>query len=531
MKTLVARISALCLLVFLVFTTACKKEDNTLQQTSEQKPTTDPPGSKPEVLNYPVPATSLQHKLALNGTSVKIDIDANSSLSRACRDNLGAANFVLTWTNDSKSFYDMAGKNYIFNASAEANLKNLDLPLSRIYYTYYEAGGLHNGLDMLASVCNRNNIPQEKMIVCIEHHKATSILPADAYKDAITYVKAKGYKFKYWEISNEPQYAWGSGLDDPLVYAKHVAEIYDVIKSIDSTMIVGSEICRKSYYSDQVLSNIKGKSDFIAAHWYGITNTDKYSTTDVILTENYKNLDFIAYENQNIKNRTGKVIPQIDTEWRLLADGTVNGQFNSGEYNDKCGNIVGTLFQAVRMIYAIRDNYTQGACCWHAMGAQPGVLVPSGYYTNGQELSGKTSYLYWLYYHFLRNTGEVVVGFTGSAPSYTGTAIENVDAGGTPISNTGPLTPLMVTKNSTGDKLYITVVNASDSQTVPFSATLKNFNPKQQSAICISDTDINQSFYQTDNSRFLKTMTVNVNAGEVTCSLPPLSCTFIVLSK
>lgn len=516
--------------MFVVFCTACKKEENVLQTTTpEEKPVTDPPVINP--VNYPVPSVALQHKLTLNGSSTQIVIDANSLLSKACRDNLGAANFILTWTNDSKSFYDTAGKNYIFNSGPQESLKALGLPLSRIYYTYYEAGGLHNGLDMLADVCNRNNIPQEKMIVCIEHYKATTILQADVYKDAITYVRTKGYKFKYWEISNEPQYAWGSGLEDPLVYAKHVVDIYDAIKSVDPSMIVGCEINRRSYYSDQVLSNIKGKADFIAGHWYGITNTDNYSTTDVILTENYKNLDFIAYENQNIKNRTGKVIPQIDTEWRLYADGMVNGTVKSAEYNDKNGNIVGTLFQAVRLIYAIRDNYTQGACCWHAMGAQPGILVPSGYFTNSQELSGKTSYLYWLYYHFLKNTGEIVVDFSGSAPAYTGKAVENIDAGGSPITNTGPLTPLMVTKNLTGDKLYITVVNASTSQTVPFSASLKNFIPKQQSAICISDTDINQNFYQADNSRFLKTAPVTVNAGEVTCSLPPLSCTFIVLSK
>lgn len=534
MESIVRKSVTLSLFLLLILFVACKKDDYSVETKidlpAQEKPE-DKPADKPITVDYPLPKTILTHKLTLTGKSTKIAVDATSYLSRACRDNLGSANFKITWTNDSKSFFDLQGKSYIFNAVAERYLKDLNLPLSRIYSTYYEAGGLHNGLDMLAEVCNRNNMPQEKMIVCIEHFKATEILSPEVYKDAVSYAKSKGYRFKYWEISNEPEYAWGSGLENPLTYAKHVVECYDAIKSVDPTAYAGCQILRKSYYTNQVLDNIKGKADFISGHWYGITNTDEFTTTDVILTENYKNLEFIASENANIAKRTGKVIPQIDTEWRLLADGTINGIKYDGETNDKCGNIVGTLFQAVRMIYTIRDNYTLGACSWHTMGAQPGILVPSGYNRKGQEITGNTTYLYWLYYYFIRQTGDVVLDFTGSAPSYTGKAWGNVDAGGEGISNTGPLTPLMVTKSTDGSKLFITIVNASTTESVPFSAEIKNFAFTSQSAVRISDMDVTQSYLQKDNSRFLSTANVTVDAGTVSCTLPPMSCTFITLVK
>ncbi|HEY4785336.1 MAG TPA: hypothetical protein VIH57_04780, partial [Bacteroidales bacterium] len=482
-------------------------------------------------IGYPAPKTSLQHKLTLTGSSTAVNVDANSVLSKACRDNMGAANFRITWVNTSASFFNTAGTSYIFSTVCENQLKSLNLPMSRIYFTYYEAGGLHNGLDMLAVVCNRNNIPQNKIIICIEHYQASTILGVPVYQDAINYVKSKGYGFKYWEISNEPQYAWGSGLENPVTYAQHVKDCYAAVKAIDSTMIVGCEICRRSWYTDQVLSNINGKADFIAGHWYGITNTDQYSTTDLILAENFKDLDYIAYENQNILSKTGKPIPQIDTEWRLLADGTVNGVSQTGEWNDKCGNIVGTLHQAVRMIYTVRDGYTLGSNCWHTAGNQPGVLVPAGYSQKSVLLDGKTTYLYWLYNYMINNTGDYVVDFNGTAPSYTGSAIHNVDDGSSGnLTYTGPLTPLMVTKSSDGTKLYITIVNGSTTQTVPFTAKISNFTPTTQSAVVITDTDVNQSFYQNDNSRFVKNGTVTYSAGTVSCSLAPLSVTFITLT-
>jgi hypothetical protein len=489
-------------------------------------------------LPYPVPQTSLQHKLTLSGSSTAVTIDANNVISRACKDNLGVANFKLTGSNNSNSFwYNMSGTTYNWTTQLEKQLIDLDIPLFRNYSIYNEAGGVNNGLDMLANMCVRNKIPQDKIIVCLEDIKGsttTSVLAPSVYINAINYSKTKGYKFKYWETSNEPQYAQGSGLETPTNYAQHVKDIYDAIKSVDFNAIVGCQICRKSWYSDQVLSNIAGKADFIAGHWYGgMTNMDNFSTTEMILADNFKYLDYIAYENLNIKSKTGKVIPQIDTEWRLLANATVNGTFYDGETNPRVGNIVGTLYQAVRLIYTIRDNYTFGACTWHSMGTQPGVLVPAGWnQSSNSNLDGQTTYLYWLYYYMTHNTGENVVNFLGSAPSFTGNAIHNIDDGSNGnISYTGPLTPLMVTKSTDGTKLYITVVNGSSSTSVPFSATISNFNIKSQSTVRISDTDINQNWYQNDNSRFVSNPSISKEGNKISCSLPPLSCTFITIAN
>ena len=491
----------------------------------------------PQSLDFPAPRTSVQHKLTLSGSSTVISIDANNLISKASRDNLGAANFMLTGSNNSNGFwYDKTGTTYNWTTQLENRLKALEIPLSRSYAVYFEAGGVYNGLNMLANMCNRNNIPQDKIIVCLEHYKASSpsqVLDPSVYIDAINYCKTQGYGFRYWETSNEPPYAKGSGIEKAPAYALHIKEVYDAIKSADPNAIVGCQILRKSVYSDDVLTGIEGKADFIAGHWYGgMNNMDKYSTTEMILADNFKYLNYIAYENQNIKNRTGKVIPQIDTEWRLLAGATVNGVYYDGETNPRVGNIVGTLYQAVRLIYNIRDSYTQGSCTWHSMGVNPGVLVPAGWNQSyGITLDGKTSYLYWLYYYMGHNTGENVVDFTGSAPSFTGNAFHNVDHGSTgDESHTGPLTPLMVTKSKDRTKLYITVVNGSTTTTVPFSATISNFNITSQDAILISDTDINQTWYQNNNSRFVSNPSISKDGNQISYSLPPLSCTFITLT-
>lgn len=480
--------------------------------------------------DYPAVCKVLQHKLTLSGNITNLKINANQVISKACRDNLGAAHFRTSWADDSRSFYNTANDVYLFDQECETALKNLKLPLTRIYNLDAEASGLHKTLDHVANICNRLGTSQGKIILCIEPYVAKQITPVSVYQDAVNYIKSKGYGFKYWEISNEPQYAWGSGLDNPVIYAKHVKEVYTAIKAIDPMMRVGCQICRKSWYTDQVLANLEGKADFISGHWYGITNTDKYSTSDVILAENFKNLNYIAYENQNILSKTGKEIPQIDTEWRLFAEGTVNGVHQTGEWNDRNANIVGTIYQAVRLIYCIRDNYTFGACTWHTQGAQPGVLVPSGW-LNTTNLNGKTSYLYWLYYYMINHTGEKVLDFTGTAPSYTGIAIHNIDFGGADESYTGPLTPAMVTTSTDGRKIYITVVNGSSTQTIPFTAQIDNFKINSKSAVCISDQDLNQSFYQTSNARFISTPQLNGTQTELSCSLPPLSCTFITLTK
>src|ERR1035437_9969383 len=185
----------------------------------------------------------------------------------------------------------------------------------------------------------------------------------------------------------------------------------------------------------------------------------------------------------------------------------------TGENGNKNGNIVGTCYEAVRMLYNIRDNYTQGACTWHSMGQQPASLVPAGYYAKGDGTfplaDGQTSYLYWLYYYMGLNTGTNVISFSGTAPSFTGNAIHNVDITATgDLSYTGPLTPLMVTKSADGNKLYIIVVNGSTTVTVPFSATINNFTASTQTAVRISDSDVSKAWIQTSNSSFVSTPAV-----------------------
>ena len=489
------------------------------------------------VLDFPLPQITLNHKFdSYTPGATTITVDANNLTNLACRDNMGYANHLLSWENDSKSYYNWLG-NWIISDVCLNSLSSLHIPMSRIYAIYDEPLGLHKGLDRLAHVCDVTNVPQNKMIICIEVDKA--LVPADIldptiYADAVSYCLSKGYNFKYWEISNEPYLSKDTQLHDALVYAQHVRDCYDAIKTIDPNAIVGCHIDRTSPWNDQVLTGIAGKADFITGHWYGYTNFDQYSPTENILTENYKDLTFIAFENDNINHRIGRSIPQIDTEWRLYG----NSQSDTNrDLNNKNGNIIGALYNAVRMIYSIRDNFTFGANCWSTLGVLPGALVPGGSdakYGVPDPLDGKTSYLYWVYKFFIQYTGEDVVAFGGSAPGFTGNAYNNTDDNFDPkpdLVYTGPLTPLMVTKSSDGTKLYITVVNGSgpDSDPIPFSATVSNFTALSQTAYRISDNDYNKTWYQDNNSSFVSNPTVTKIDNVYTCSLPPMSVTFIVL--
>jgi hypothetical protein len=217
----------------------------------------------------------------------------------------------------------------------------------------------------------------------------------------------------------------------------------------------------------------------------------------------------------------------------LLGSGSVNGKYKAMDFNDQNGNIVGALFQAVRLIYSIRDNYTFGACSFTIIGGAPGCLIPFGVKVENwwEPVTDKTSYIYWLYYYMIHNTGENIVGFSGTCPGFTGNAIHNIDDGSSGnVTYTGPLTPLMVTKSEDGKKLYITVVNGSSTTTVPFSAIINNFKASQVNAFQIQDNDVNQLFNQASNARFVKTPSITLDANTIRYTLPALSCTFISLS-
>jgi len=477
---------------------------------------------------YPVPKTSIDHVLTLSGSTTDITINGSNILRKACKDNTGAANFKVSGdTNPAVSFYDDTGTNYIFPTVCEDQLKALNLPLSRIYYLYYSPGGLEHSLDLLADICNRNNIAQEKTIVCIDHFEASMILDPSVYTQAVKYIKNKNYKFRYWEIQNEPAYA--HILTDAIDYGNYVLRCSTAIKGVDPGAIVGCQMLRNSVWSRQLVDTVGEKVDFIAGHWYGgLCDIADYETSEVILADNFKAISYISTMNTYILNQVGKRIPQIDTEWRLLAD---NGS-DDGEWGNHIGNIIGTLYQAVRLIYNIRDGYIKGSCCWHAMGGQPGILVPSGWGTHlgNVDFNGKTSYLYWLYYHFINSTGDNIVSFTGSAPSFTGTAPPNAEDGSSvQTEHTGPLTPVLVTKSNDNTKLYITVVNGSTANAVNFSAIINNFTINSITSYRISDTDLTQNFYQDDTSRFLSTPIITNTNGTLTCTLPILSCTFIII--
>lgn len=503
------------------------------------------------VYDYPAPATALNHKLTLGGTSTQIAINPDLVQYRACKKNAGVSLFTLN--NYPNGVFNSTG--WHLSTDETQKMKDLKIPCSRAYNMYFDRQDRNINLviDQAADYCARIGMDQSDFVICLEQAQFTTtagLVTVETYTAVCQYILTKGYKFRLIEIANEPQYCW-SQINVEADYAAYVRPRYDAIKAVSSEFKVIVAINRKSFWTNTMLGLLQGKADYIAPHWYGAQqNMDSYTKEQILLADNWKYLTFMAFENVNVPQILGHPILQWDTEWRLLGGATVKGiKFYSNfvdvnqpgsEYNPKNGNMFGTLYDAIRLIYNIRDHYSFAASRWLFDGVLPGSILPKGeakysYYPGATGfLEGKTSYEYWLYYYMNRDVQDLVVNFTGSAPSYTGVSTPNTDTGEAGISYTGPATPVLVTRSVDANTLHIVVANGTGNA-IDFKAALTNFNPTTIECTRLHDAGdvelFEQASYQDDTSRFLSHPTATYNGNDVSIALPGYSVTFIKLTR
>ena len=490
-------------------------------------------------LTYPSTPTTLIHmETCSSGDKVIIQADGSKKIHLTSKMDAGVAMYRLYPNTVADRIFDTSGA-YVQTAVTEASIRNLNLPLTRIYHLAYEPWGINSTIDKLAIFADKEGISQENIVLELERSDYSytnnkTFLTAQQWADAVRYSMSKGYKFRIWEVSNEPQYTWGTGLEWASNYSNHVIAVYDAIKAVQPNAIVGAQVNRLSSWSTQLLSGAKGHYDFIAGHFYAFaSNTSKFE--DEVLIENYRTINNVVKIGTQIRtyNPSNPNIYQMDTEWRLY--------YGGGAFEAQNGNIWATVHAAVRLIYYMRDGYMHGANYWVMNGGFPDAVVPTGYDWSSQNtslqgrlLEGGYSLNYWLFYYMIHNTGEIVLDSSATTgPCYTGTVKRNVDDGSAlPETFTGPQVPVMVTMSSDSKNMYITMANGNWSSSHPFEIDISNYNFNTMSGISIvGDGRLDGDWFCSTLSTCTNNLQLfsNANKNIITGVIPAHSVAFVTL--
>lgn len=186
------------------------------------------------------------------------------------------------------------------------------------------------------------------------------------------------------------------------------------------------------------------------------------------------------------------------------------------------GNIVGTLFRAVRMLYYSREGIVHGASGWKAYTD----FDDPGFGVMFHKLPERRSMLYWLYYYFNNFTGPQVLAIAGTSPYYT--PVQHTT--GDPRIPAVPLIPAMVTTSEDGKKLFVMAVNASWSKAVPATLRIKNFKIKSAVGTCLSHRDLEAHPLLEKNEDFVSSLPISkTSANGLSWTMPPGAVVFITI--
>lgn len=457
----------------------------------------------------------LEHRLR-PGSALDFAVDASRPTGRATR-QAGGVSFhrVAGWSGVP---YNRRG-DYVLPAELEAAIRDLRLPMTRFYGVGDEPFGLEGALDRAAALVSKLGIPQDWTVLELETQGATSKLPPEVWAAAARHAQAKGYGFRYWEVANEP-YLGRSGqvFTKPDEYVAHVKAVAAAIRQVQPQAQIGLAIAHRSEaWGNYVLQQAAGAYDFVVAHYYNFSPAHGRPLEDVVLSDNYRILDEILKVNALLRAyNPDRPVYQLDTEWGLHARGP---QGEQADYNDRNGNIVGTLHRAVRLIYYAREGLLRGASSWEMFTR----LKAQGFGFLSIEAPEQRSLFYWLYWHFNRHVGDRVLPLEGTTPWHKSTQR------GQDLS--GPLTPVLATASDDGRQLYLVMVNGSWSQTVPCRAELRGFPAARATGTVLSQPDPDAKPFLSRKDEAVRPLAVELGDGRLRCALPPHSVSFITVER
>lgn len=452
------------------------------------------------------------------GDSLQFTVDADKRLRKAPKEVTGIAIGRPTgYTNPSFPYErDPEGK-YVLPPETEALAKDLRLPMTRFYYLSNMAFGLNGAIDRCAALCDKFGIPQESTPMELDGGK--KLLPPEDWAAAVKYSISKGYKFRMWEVSNEP---WD--YLKPERYAEHVLAVSKAVKAVQPDAQIGIALKRANdleFGHPALLGTLAGSYDWVASHYYDFSDAYTTSFEDVVLMGNCHSLSAILHNAALIKasDPSGKVF-QYDTEWSLHSLAPKGRQTDDLLRN---ANIYGSVHRAVRLIYYVREDLVRGAAAWSLFS----YVNRPGFAHLTME-PGRVGMPYWVHYYFNRHLGEWVLDMEGTAPYYTGSPGEPYKRFKETFSM--PLTPLVATLSKDAKTLFLIAANGSWDKTVPLRMDIANFAPSSAAGVLLSNGNPDAHPFLERKEDFVGTLPVELKGNSLLCSLPPHSVSFVTVS-
>ena len=463
---------------------------------------------------------TLEHRLS-PGESLNFTVDAGSP-EKLAAPAAGGISFhrLVGYTGQP---YNKKGE-YTLAPELENAIRDLHLPMTRIYGVGDEPFGLEGGIDRASELCKRIGIPEETTVLELETQGATTMIAPEDWAKAARYSMEKGYKFHHWEVANEPYFKASASRAFPTSddYVTHVKEVSAAIRKVQPSALIGMSFREDSAaWGNYLLAHAAGSYDFTSAHWYGLMGikTRQQSFESSVLTDNYKNLNGALKLNALMSAYNPKHdVFQYDTEWGAGGDGP-----KGSDKEFRNANILGTLYRAVRLIYYAREGMLKGASSWcmFTKNDSPGYGIIS------QETPDQRFMIYWLYYYFNRHVGTQVLPMAGTAPYYT-TAKSDPQYD---KQFSGPVTPALATLSADGRQLYLVIANGSWSQSFPCTVTTKGFSAQTASGVLLSNDDLDAHPLLQRKEDAISDLPVTVEGNKMTCKVPQHSVVFITLNK
>ncbi|HBE02834.1 MAG TPA: hypothetical protein DC049_10230 [Spirochaetia bacterium] len=461
------------------------------------------------------------------GDSVQITADASRVLRKTSK-LFGGVSFhrMAGWAGRP---YSKQG-DYTLSAGMEAAIRDLHMPLTRVYALGDEAFSLEDAIDKFAAVLGKINVPQDTAILEFETQGASSKLPPEKWMEGVNHSLEKGYKFRYWEIGNETyKMLWNQGgaFPTPDDYIKHLKNVSAAIKKVHPAGKIGvSILAEHPGWGNYILKQAAGYYDFVVPHWYGMSSTD-ISFEETVLGNNHAILCRALQINELIKAyNPGKDVFQYDSEWGM--------SFRKGEkadYNFRNANIYGVVYRAVRLIYYTREKIIRGATSWELFTKNNAP----GFGIFATDAENKRSMNYWLYYYYNRHIGDNILDIKGKGPYYK----ISPEVSGNRIPNqenvSVPFTPALITASPDKNEIYIMIVNGSWSKNFPCSINLENCSCSKSEGVILDNPNPDAHPMIDKKDDLVKPFAPNLkqkNYGfDLEFTLPAHSVVFITLKK
>jgi len=400
----------------------------------------------------------------------------------------------------------------------EKAIRDLRLPMTRFYAVGAERFSLEDSIDKTVEVMRRVGIPQETTPLEFEIQSSTSKLSPADWARGVRHSVRKGYKFRHWEIANEP-YVKAVAYPTPDDYVAQVKAVGAAIRKEQPEAKIGVAISPGSKsWGNYVLLRSAGHYDFVVCHNYSFVDVHSNPFEAIALGANYRALDHILRTNALIRAyNPRREVYQYDTEWGMHSN---NPQATGPSYTARNSNVYGAVHRAARLIHYAREGMLRGASSWEMFTSLKGT----GFCVLSQRAPEKRSMIYWVYYHFNRHLGEWALETDGTAPWYSWRYTDG--------EYSGPLTPVLATLSKDGKKLYIVAVNGSWKKAASCRVGLRNFDAASATAVALSHDDPDAHPLLNAKEDFVRPLSVSLDGGGrgLTFTLPPHSAVFVTVT-